>query len=167
MEYYTCRLCHNEDKNHILDRYNIKNIKCKKCDVIQKPSNKCNNDKCNIEFGKYYCKICNLWDSTENKDIYHCDSCKICRVGKKEDYIHCPKCNLCITKENFKNDNHKCIVNGGHSICPICSENLFTSTNSISILRCGHCIHVECLQEYTKHNYNCPICKKSLNDLTN
>ena len=163
LEYVNCRLCHNEDKEHILDRHKVTQIKCKECNTIQLSSNKCT--KCKIEFGKYYCKICNLWDSTENKDIYHCDSCKICRVGKKEDYIHCPKCNLCIKKDILQ--NHKCIDNGGHSNCPICSEDLFTSTNSISILRCGHCIHVECLQEYTKHNYNCPICKKSLNDLTN
>ena len=38
----------------------------------------------------------------------------------------------------------------------------------ISILQnCGHYIHCECLENYIKsNNYNCPICRKSLNDMT-
>tara|TARA_Y100000590_G_scaffold463526_1_gene630505 strand:- start:1314 stop:2222 length:909 start_codon:yes stop_codon:yes gene_type:complete len=160
--FVNCRLCHNENREHKLDRFNIKKIKCKECNLIQPPSNKC--IKCKIIFSKYYCKICNLWDSTENKDIYHCKDCKICRVGKKEDYIHCLKCNLCINKDSY-NSNHKCFANNSNSNCPICSEDMFSSTNPVNLLQCGHCIHAKCLKEYTKTKYSCPICRKSLSNL--
>ena len=34
------------------------------------------------------------------------------------------------------------------------------------VMNCGHLIHSECYQKYTQSNFNCPICKKSLGDLS-
>ena len=90
-EFYTCRICHDEEKytnykidverdaqkkpivklkdandpkaKHKLNRFNVKEIKCLNCGTIQEPSNKC--VKCGIEFAEYYCKICNFYDAWE------------------------------------------------------------------------------------------------------
>ena len=42
------------------------------------------------------------------------------------------------------------------------------SRSSLSILKnCGHCIHENCLKEAVEQGqYQCPICKKSMCDLT-
>lgn len=33
-------------------------------------------------------------------------------------------------------------------------------------LSCGHCMHVECYDQYTQTNYVCPVCSKSLGDMS-
>ena len=86
-KWYPCRLCHDENENHTLDRFKISKIKCKDCNTIQKSSNKCIN--CNKKFAEYYCDICHLWDCS--KEIYHCNDCGFCRIGKKK---------ICITVKN-------------------------------------------------------------------
>ena len=161
-DFFSCRLCHNETVvSHEFDRYNVEKIKCKICNVEQDVSNKCIN--CEIEFGIYYCKICNLYENI-NTEIYHCNECNICRKGKKEDYKHCNKCNGCIGISNF--DNHTCISNSVNSDCPICMESIFYSTEQITSLKCGHYLHLNCLVEYSKNNYKCPLCLVSIFDMT-
>jgi len=65
------------------------------------------------------------------------------------------------------NVDHKCKQNKFDNECPICKEYLFTSQlNSISLI-CSHTIHSECLKEYLKTNYACPICHKSLGEMSN
>jgi hypothetical protein len=160
---FPCRLCHNENSDHEINRYDIKKIICIECNTEQDCSNKC--IKCNIQFANYYCDICHLWEDNLDKKIFHCDKCKICRVGGKENFFHCDKCNLCLSI-NLK-DNHKCVENTANSNCPCCNENLFSSTMALSVLDCGHSIHKECLSKYLQYNYNCPLCKKSIGDLSN
>jgi len=163
-KFHCCRLCHDDYiESHKLNRFNVKLIKCRECATEQPPSNKCVN--CNIKFADYFCSKCNLWQSGDNIAIYHCDLCKICRVGKKEDYVHCLKCNICI--KNTGAEEHHCLENTARSNCPICGEELFTSTKPYTILKCGHSIHIKCFEGYTKTNYTCPICRKSLGDLQN
>tara|TARA_Y100001933_G_C18969885_1_gene552010 strand:+ start:567 stop:1433 length:867 start_codon:yes stop_codon:yes gene_type:complete len=160
---YPCRLCHDENEDHNMDRKKTENIVCRKCNLKQVVSNKC--QQCNIVFGEYYCKECRLWINNSDKDYYHCNKCGICRVGKgiDIDFFHCDICNACLPI-SLKN-NHKCINNTMQSKCPICNEDIFSSTSSGSILKCGHSIHQKCLTEYLKHNYICPLCKKSICDM--
>lgn len=43
-------------------------------------------------------------------------------------------------------------------------EDMHTSTDSASFLRCGHAMHTKCLNSYMKTNVKCPLCKKSICD---
>ena len=138
---FPCRLCHDENSDHKINRFDIKEIVCKKCDQRQNVSNKCIN--CEIMFAKYYCDICHLWLNNDNNPIYHCQDCGICRKGEKEDFFHCKKCNLCLSID-LKNE-HKCISDTANSNCPCCNNYLFNSTENLSVLKCGHTIHKKCL----------------------
>ncbi len=167
---YSCRLCHDLEmydqekdikKKHKLNRFKIKKVICKLCNTKQDKSNNCIN--CNINFGSYYCNICNLYDYNE-KGQYHCFKCGICRVGGKENFVHCDTCNMCIKKDL---SDHKCLLNRSDNDCPICMEYLFDSVKEISILKCGHVIHKDCLLEYSKYNYKCPLCSKSMFNMDN
>ena len=158
-KWYPCRLCHDELEDHEVDRFKISLIKCAECFQIQNPSNKCIN--CNKKFSDYYCDICHLWVS--NKDIYHCNSCGLCRNGKECDMHHCKKCNICIPRKYQY--THTCVENSTHGNCPICFDYMFTSTKELMILKCGHWIHKECNKEYSKNDYRCPLCKKSMWDM--
>ena len=159
-----CRLCHDEKYNHKMNRFETKIMKCKICDFEQSVDKICKN--CNSIMGEYYCNICKLWSSDKEKDIYHCDDCGICRVGKRDSFFHCNTCQSCISSE-LKN-NHKCLEKSLHVNCSICNEFLFTSVKNVSILKCGHYIHAECLENYIKQdNYQCPVCKKSIIDMKN
>ncbi|KAK3161776.1 hypothetical protein QOZ80_1BG0081260 [Eleusine coracana subsp. coracana] len=54
-----------------------------------------------------------------------------------------------------------------HHDCPICFEYLFESTNDVSVLPCGHTIHVKCLKEMEEHcQFACPLCSKSVCDMS-
>ncbi len=50
--------------------------------------------------------------------------------------------------------------------CPVCLCDMQNSVNAASIMKCGHSMHVECLNEYTKTNVAGPICKKSIIDIS-
>ena len=52
------------------------------------------------------------------------------------------------------------------SDCPICHENLFASATPVKELTCGHFMHSSCFAQHTLHRYTCPICFKSVGDLT-
>jgi len=152
---YTCRFCHNENESHEINRFEVKEIICSKCNHKQNVSNQCIN--CGIKFAKYFCKTCNFFDDRIERDYYHCDKCGICRVGDGKKYVHCDSCNTCI----IDNDNHVCRTNAFHNECPICLENLFYSIRPSCILECGHPIHIECLNNCIKNNkINCSLCRK-------
>jgi RING finger/CHY zinc finger protein 1 len=162
-----CRLCHDEEYDHIIDRHAVKEICCKKCQHIQKIQQVCEN--CNTTMGTYFCQVCCLYDDTD-KGQFHCEKCGICRVGGKENFFHCDKCNACISKS--LKDKHKCIENVMKDVCPICRQYMFDSVEPISVMKCGHHIHQECMNSMfqtdhaTMAYYRCPICQKSLVDFT-
>lgn len=163
---YYCRLCHDEDiinlptkDYHTINRFLISTIICANCNTQQNVSNECAN--CHIKFGNYFCNICKLYDNTD-KDQFHCDKCGICRIGKSNSY-HCDGCKICMSVSS--KDNHKCLQQNDLN-CPICCEDLFTSTTNTIRLQCNHPIHEYCLMEYLKTNYRCPFCYKSIVDLT-
>ena len=158
-KFYPCRICHDENNDHKLDRFKINKIKCRICNTVQVPSQTCTN--CKQMFSTYYCNVCNLWESDGSKKIFHCGKCGICRIGCRTDYIHCDKCNHCYSKEFY--ENHKCVSDNTHTNCPICEEYMFDSKSPISILKCGHSIHRKCWEDLLKHgDYKCPFCKKTV-----
>jgi len=163
---YPCRICHDDveyeekiKKFHKVDRFKIKRVKCLECGVEQIKSNKCENEKCGIEFGKYYCENCSLYDDDISKGQFHCEGCGICRVGGRDNFEHCEKCGSCQPKEK-----HTCLKSKENN-CPICMEDIFQARKTSTSLRCGHVLHSECFELYVKTNYKCPICLKSICDM--
>ena len=156
-KFYPCRICHDENEDHKLDRFSVNTVQCKKCSQIQAPTKNCQN--CGHLFGMYFCSVCNLWDNLD-KEKFHCDKCGICRIGKRDDWVHCDRCNHCY-RPDFE---HKCIEDSTKTNCPICGEYIFDSPKQVSILKCGHAIHTKCLESLLKHDYRCPFCKKTVVD---
>jgi RING finger/CHY zinc finger protein 1 len=107
----------------------------------------------------YFCNICNLFATENIEKTYHCDKCGSCRVKPSVDskLIHCSRCKNCVIED------HTCIDDNFASDCPICLEYLFTSRNPCTMMKCGHAIHIACLEELIRHNnYNCPLCMRTL-----
>ena len=48
--------------------------------------------------------------------------------------------------------------------CLICLENIKPSTEMIQ-LKCGHCFHVDCVQNWLKVNATCPTCRLSVRNV--
>ena len=172
--YFTCRFCHDADDSEggarvvtgctsKFDRFKVAKIKCQECHTEQEPSNVCVS--CGIKFARSFCNICHVW----TKDfIYHCDECGFCRVGKEgKNYSHCKQCDACFEEP------HECFVSvRGATVrdekCPICFELMFNSREGFFFMDCGHQIHHSCFSKsFNQHgNYKCPICKKSVLDMS-
>lgn len=159
---YVCRLCHDENESHQIDRYTVNEIICLQCKLQQKVSDRCAN--CQIKFGNYSCLICRMFDDTD-KQQFHCEFCRICRVGGKENFFHCMKCNICLAI-NIK-ESHKCIENVSKSDCPVCLEDMHTSITLLHVPSCGHMIHQKCYNRMRKTGIvTCPVCCTSYDDVT-
>ncbi|KAI7738980.1 hypothetical protein M8C21_010447 [Ambrosia artemisiifolia] len=160
---YTCRLCHDDAMDHIMDRKASTMMMCMKCLIIQPIGPTCSTVSCNnLSMARYYCPICKLFD--DERQIYHCPYCNLCRVGRGLgiDYFHCMNCNACMSRSLSKHTcREKCLEDN----CPICHEYIFTSKDPVKALPCGHVMHSSCFQAYTCTNYTCPICCKSLGDM--
>ena len=48
----------------------------------------------------------------------------------------------------------------------VCSECLFDSLQPVKELPCGHLMHSSCFATYIRYNYTCPLCTKSIGDMT-
>jgi hypothetical protein len=163
-KWVNCRFCHDEGRDHMMDRTKTKNMLCMVCGTVQDVGENCIT--CEARVSHYHCGDCNLWDNNKHKSIFHCKDCGICRVGKGLgiDYFHCSKCNICMSI-NLQG-NHKCIERSLECDCPICGEFMFTSTSLVMFMPCGHCIHYKCHQDYAQTAYQCPTCFKSLWDMS-
>lgn len=159
---YSCRVCHDEQEDHRINRFDIKRIICLNCNNEQGVQKYC--DFCDTSFGFYFCEICCFFDDT-NKQQFHCDKCGICRKGRKENFFHCDDCNGCLHKS--VKDTHVC-KDMTEVACPICMEELITSTKPyIHNNKCSHHIHEDCLSIMLQNgNYKCPICRISLIDMS-
>eukprot|EP00210_Caulerpa_lentillifera_P001744 g1674.t1 len=167
-EVFWCRHCHNEAKHdnpeceserHLLDRKSVSEIECAICNTRQPISNYCIS--CGIQFGQYYCPECRFFDDDTSKEHFHCEKCGICRVGGRNNFFHCDTCNCCY--HNDLQDHHVCVPNSTHSNCPVCQEFLFHSIRELSVLKCGHPIHSDCLQQLVDYGIiKCPICSKTM-----
>jgi len=121
---------------------------------------------CGAGVARYYCSICHLMDDTEGRDIYHCPFCNVCRRGKGLgiDFFHCMQCNSCMSMSLFR--RHRCRANALDSDCPVCHDDLFESSEPVKELPCGHFLHLGCFRDLTRHSYQCPVCKKSVGDMS-
>lgn len=84
-KWYTCRLCHDEAEDHILNRKATKNMLCMICSCAQRAGEFCVN--CGERTAWYYCGVCKLWDNDSDKNIYHCNDCGICRKGRGKSVV--------------------------------------------------------------------------------
>lgn len=161
-KFYVCRVCHDERANHKCDRFATTTMRCMHCATVQSISGKCTN--CEKVMGEYFCGSCKFFESNPDKELFHCDDCGICRVGKRDDFFHCTTCNACIAVP--LKESHKCVEKSLESNCPICHVYMFESRDPVIFNQCGHAMHVECYTEYVKSSYTCPLCCKSLGDMT-
>eukprot|EP01105_Mastigella_eilhardi_P023729 TRINITY_DN6039_c1_g1_i4.p1 TRINITY_DN6039_c1_g1~~TRINITY_DN6039_c1_g1_i4.p1 ORF type:complete len:264 (-),score=59.28 TRINITY_DN6039_c1_g1_i4:71-862(-) len=166
-KFYVCRRCHDDAEDHLMNRYEVQEVKCMRCGLVQSSSNCCMSTKCKgAPFARYYCSVCNFWDDDESKEIYHCSKCVICRVGRGigTDRQHCDTCGCCYPIEHFR--DHHCIPKQLQSNCPVCNQFLFTSVSMVLITHCGHAIHEECMRQMLASGiYKCPLCMKTLLDM--
>eukprot|EP00210_Caulerpa_lentillifera_P007734 g7380.t1 len=130
-KFYICRLCHDEEQTHKLDRYSVKEIMCMKCGTQQQVSNSCIS--CKVQFGRYYCSICRLYENRRDRAIYHCPFCNVCRRGKGLgiDFYHCMECNACMHTSLY--NKHICRQQKMECNCPICKESLFDTSLPIRV----------------------------------
>nr|CAB3474089.1 unnamed protein product [Digitaria exilis] len=161
-------------KRHELPRHEVQQVICSLCGTEQEVQQVCIN--CGVCMGKYFCGLCKLLDDDVSKQQYHCNGCGICRyvyvnlskrtlIGGRENFFHCSRCGCCYSIV-LKN-SHACVEGAMHHDCPICFEYLFESTNDVSVLPCGHTIHVKCLKEMEEHcQFACPLCSKSVCDMS-
>jgi len=172
---FNCRLCCEEvreangynDELPVLDRHEVTEILCMRCNTLQPAGPKCISESCsaNPRFAKYSCKICNLYDDA-NIEIYHCPYCNVCRKGQGLgiDFRHCMRCNACISIPDY--DDHVCIPQRLQGHCPICRESLFESTAPLRGLSCGHVMHLSCFKLYVLScrfgKITCPYCKREI-----
>jgi len=157
---YGCRVCHDELTNTAhgqMDRFMVREIICKECNVRQKCSNQC--VCCNVTFAEYHCSRCNLWMEMSNHP-FHCDQCGFCRVGGADHYRHCDQCSMCINIGTY--DTHNCLKDKYKNNCPVCREDMHTSRHAPQDLPCGHAIHAHCFRKLAGFDYRCPICKKTV-----
>lgn len=79
------------------------------------------------------------------RTVYHCPFCNLCRLGSGlgVDFFHCMTCNCCL---GMKLVDHKCREKGLETNCPICCDFLFTSSETVRALPCGHFMHSACFQ---------------------
>jgi len=131
------------------------------CSTEQPRDTKCHT--CNGVMGLYFC---DLWDNGKRLR-YHCDLCGFCHFGRKEDNKHCKVCKICYYHEDYwSHENH--VKNSSSHNCPVCLEGPLNrqSHKVIGVMVCGHAIHQECYNEYTQHDYRCPLCRKTVFDPT-
>jgi len=172
---YTCRLCCEQqrelpmrDQDEPLDRYEVKEVMCMKCNTLQPAEDRCINSDCESggkPFAKYFCRICHLYDDG-SRPIFHCPYCNTCRLGLGlgVDFRHCMRCNACVS---LSDDEHHCIPQKLQGDCPICHDRLFQSTEPLRGLKCGHVMHLSCFTEYRRgHSYTCPLCMRSMEDMS-
>ncbi|KAK4492699.1 hypothetical protein RD792_003519, partial [Penstemon davidsonii] len=103
---------------------------CSLCGREQNVQQNCMN--CGVCMGNYFCNKCKFFDDDVSKEQYHCDECGICRTGGKENFFHCSNCGL--------------------SLCCYWSQFLFDSMKNLTVLPCGHTMHLECLKEMELHH---------------
>ncbi|KAM0919555.1 hypothetical protein ACQ4PT_008115 [Festuca glaucescens] len=161
---FTCRFCHDKVSDHTMERKATVEMMCMLCMKVQPVGPNCQNPSCNgLSMAKYYCSICKFFD--DERIVYHCPFCNLCRLGEGlgTDFFHCMKCNCCL---GLKLKEHKCREKMLEMNCPICCDFLFTSSAAVRGLPCGHFMHSACFQAYTCTHYTCPICCKSLGDMS-
>eukprot|EP00069_Balaena_mysticetus_P017596 bmy_10639T0 len=133
---YSCRLCHDNNEDHLLDRFKVKEVQCINCEKIQR-----------------------LLKIGPKEDFFHCLKCNLCLTinlqGKHK-----------LSFGNFSFAFKQCIENVSRQNCPVCLEDIHTSRIVAHVLPCGHLLHRTCYEEMLKEGYRCPLCMRSALDMT-
>ncbi|KAF3646143.1 putative chaperone protein dnaJ 15-like [Capsicum annuum] len=161
---FPCRFCHDKVSDHSMERKATTEMMCMNCLKVQPVGPICTTPSCNgLSMAKYYCSSCKFFD--DERTVYHCPFCNLCRLGQGlgVDFFHCMTCNCCL---GMKLVDHKCREKGLETNCPICCDFLFTSSETVRGLPCGHFMHSACFQAYACTHYICPICSKSMGDMS-
>ncbi|CAD25944.2 LIM DOMAIN-CONTAINING PROTEIN [Encephalitozoon cuniculi GB-M1] len=156
---YPCRLCHDKAEAHRANRYEVSQIVCGTCNLLQPKTQTCL--QCLAAVSKYFCSKCNLWDSSDDQ-IFHCDGCNVCRRGDPKSSFHCDICQTCLVTRGPRDHTH--VENTASGNCPICAEEMSESMEVLVLLRCGHSLHERCFNEFIKETYTCPMCSKPIGD---
>jgi hypothetical protein len=160
-KFFSCRRCHDRDTDHVLESKDVKVIRCHTCSQIQLASNKCANSMCQTVFGEYYCATCKLWEVKDS--VYHCDKCDVCiRIEDKQN-VHCDTCGYCMPLARYT--DHVC-EKLEEEICVICSEDFAGCLGDVERTKCGHIYHISCMEKYIVHDVCCPMCRKTLFDMS-
>lgn len=169
-KWYVCRVCHDEQEDHVLDRAHIARQCCMFCLTPTPVAQRCTSAACHDRLlAHYYCEKCHTHRKETDLRFWHCDKCGMCRSGSlKYEYEHCDRCNLCYPRKEFA--KHHCLqASSDTQSCPICAQNIQSSQRPVVAMRCGHGIHVDCLQKlYSQRDVRalrCPLCKQSFEDM--
>ncbi|PNX93897.1 RING finger and CHY zinc finger domain-containing protein 1-like, partial [Trifolium pratense] len=140
---------------------------------------------------QYHCDECGICRTGGEENFFHCKKCgklliEHCfpkatnpftcvssvfklSVSLTKYLVNCHDLLLsvdCCYSSSMK-DSHRCIEKAMHQNCPVCFEFLFDTTKDITVLPCGHTIHLGCVREMQKHcQYSCPVCSKSFCDMS-
>ncbi|OMJ18271.1 RING finger and CHY zinc finger domain-containing protein 1 [Smittium culicis] len=82
---YWCRLCHDKEELHEMDRFDVDEMECQECNSIQPIGQTCKD--CGVKVASYYCDICKLLthdgneeknsesrkDNEEKPGVFHCN----------------------------------------------------------------------------------------------
>ena len=169
-KWYVCRICHDENEDHQMNHSDVQRQCCMFCLKETPVDAYCKSEICvDRRLAAYYCEKCHIHRKETDIMFWHCDKCKMCRVGSaKTSHFHCDQCNLCYSSE--AKETHICLRSPSETqSCPICSQVIQTSHKPVVALRCGHAIHVECLQNLFSQRdvraMRCPICKLSFDNM--
>ena len=73
-----------------------------------------------------------------------------------------------MSKKKYPNDLWKCSINSidfkrrSNEICSICQN--YILDKNLTITKCSHKFHFNCLDKWQKKNNSCPLCRKNLVD---
>ncbi|KAF9675158.1 hypothetical protein SADUNF_Sadunf09G0003000 [Salix dunnii] len=151
-EIFDCRHCHNDVKNgletnpldrHDIPRHEVAKVICSLCETEQDVQQNCIN--CGVCMGKYYCSKCKFFDDDVIFRTSHWFQ-KINTIVRNVEYAELEERKISSIATNAF---------------------LFDTMRDITVLPCGHTIHLECLKEMEQHGrYSCPVCSKSICDMT-
>lgn len=68
----------------------------------------------------------------------------------------------CTETFQLPNEGDETIENGDRKTCSICLENYGSADELRLIIKCGHCFHASCIQQWLGKNSTCPVCRTSL-----
>ncbi|WVZ59177.1 hypothetical protein U9M48_009367 [Paspalum notatum var. saurae] len=175
-EVFACRHCHNDAKNslevdprhrHEIPRHEIKKVG-DLLSLLQRTGCKCNRTALTVGPAWENTSVKNaisLTTMSQRANTTVMDVAYAGKTGGADNFFHCDKCGCCYS--NVLKDSHRCVERAMHHNCPVCFEYLFDSTKDISVLQCGHTIHLECMNEMrAHHHFSCPVCSRSACDMS-
>lgn len=88
------------------------------------------------------------------------DSVDIISDMSYETLVELPNIAIGLNLEELIN-NSKVKISNKKEFCVICQEYI-QKNNIIRVLKCTHNYHINCIENWLKDHYTCPLCKKNL-----